>query len=1189
MRALPGQVFTSLSYNDDPILITPVALALRKQDVKMLSLLCSHSWGKIPMFKGHPEVERNKVVSLCLYILREDADFFKNPILTDLLNQQPDQRITSKIYSTSSVKWSLEVAEVFHAVETSKILELQQVVDTHPYTRSLLDIVKSTCVNGRSPIVDKKDIEDNGLWFSKLYFQKSLVLTALETGNWKIFEYLEAHNFNLTDLGTYMTGYDRSSKERNKFFMWYMLIRHLLKRGYFPLVHQLCQKQAIWNGPAIVGCLFTAARREDLQVIKLVADHFGDMNWFNGPKYLGCTVHGLLVNQGLQKEATLLKTYLVDFRTPAPNRYDVEEALKSVKSLEEFKNLIEDHPQWLNNPVAADRSLLMVMVTTRTFTLDRFEYIFREKKAEIDKVTQSIFGVKHNFMNMMLEEVRDITSAELLFDVLQFESVQEMLFNTHNFLSDLAKKIVSLSALKSRDETEAVRIVLLECFKATINISSLETIFFPPRSSQLDNQVFGLFEVIQNHNDLYDIAVERAFDIIGKDENKLTALVHLLVVYSKSIHRSAEPHGTTQVNQLALFMTLFYKLQDKDKGQMAGYTSSLEDWQDQYGMTFLMRLLSDTEDNRHVNKVLPWIIEEKVFNEDYINHQADMELGPWFNLQHILGVASPNKERNTVISKDQVFKVKRVHRLNKESGNYEPDIPDRKGQIKMISVDKIKVKEGDNEKESRVKITVGDIDQERNKRKSNEGVIGESLSLDEEENLSEDKTTDCISQLDHAVCDLGEAVSLDGDDSEAEDKSNGCIPELDLPIYSLEKKIGQWTVDNIKESKLGKIVEPEHFDRTSVITDSNETFMTKENKYKFAASASTRIMETHSTVEAQSKHYARGTTLMLLACKFHRWDVVKSLLNSYIIDVNHKDADGSNALHLAIVAGEVEICELMINIIEPKDLKSVVNYENKHALNLVCELMEKWTLNSSAQKIENLIYKRTGQKKKTKKIKVDKTKTQQLILLGQSCGFLFQLVGGVWICLGENCTVQVMAPGGKLRAEDGNHYTRYGYFYRLSEPYLVIYRHTCSTSVKVEQRKKWKVLDQFKFTFPDGKAKVVTTLYILLHSDSDDSDVDADTEEWECKKEDCGAIIEVNKNNVLVGHKGNHTCETILEMKFSNFGLLDTYTFLKDEGTFLLSQFHIDPIVLQETMLRAKAPGGVRGLAAREKKGAARL
>ena len=116
----------------------------------------------------------------------------------------------------------------------------------------------------------------------------------------------------------------------------------------------------------------------------------------------------------------------------------------------------------------------------------------------------------------------------------------------------------------------------------------------------------------------------------------------------------------------------------------------------------------------------------------------------------------------------------------------------------------------------------------------------------------------------------------------------------------------------------------------------------------------------------------------------------------------------------------------MINMIEPKDLKSVVNCENKHALNLVSELMEKWTLNSSFQQIEKLIYKRTGQKKNKTNIKVDKIKTQQLILLGQSCGFLFQLVGGVWIWRGENCTVQVMAQGGKLRPEDGNHYTRYG-------------------------------------------------------------------------------------------------------------------------------------------------------------------
>ena len=117
VRALPGLVFPSGSYYNEPIMITPVALALRRQDVKMLSLLCSHPWGQIPMFKGNPEVERNKVVSLCLDILREDSNFFKNPVLTDFLDQQPDQSITSQCYSTSSVKWSVSIAEVFCAVE----------------------------------------------------------------------------------------------------------------------------------------------------------------------------------------------------------------------------------------------------------------------------------------------------------------------------------------------------------------------------------------------------------------------------------------------------------------------------------------------------------------------------------------------------------------------------------------------------------------------------------------------------------------------------------------------------------------------------------------------------------------------------------------------------------------------------------------------------------------------------------------------------------------------------------------------------------------------------------------------------------------------------------------------------------------------------------------------------------------
>ena len=128
-------------------MITPVALALRRLDVKMLNLLCSHPWGQIPMFKGNPEVERNKVVSLCLDILREDSDFFKNPVLADLLDQQPDQRNTNYCYSSSSVKWSVCIAEVFHAdIERVKKLFRENIL--------LSQLVKESYVSGRSPMVE---------------------------------------------------------------------------------------------------------------------------------------------------------------------------------------------------------------------------------------------------------------------------------------------------------------------------------------------------------------------------------------------------------------------------------------------------------------------------------------------------------------------------------------------------------------------------------------------------------------------------------------------------------------------------------------------------------------------------------------------------------------------------------------------------------------------------------------------------------------------------------------------------------------------------------------------------------------------------------------------------------------------------------------------------------------------------
>ena len=76
----------------------------------------------------------------------------------------------------------------------------------------------------------------------------------------------------------------------------------------------------------------------------------------------------------------------------------------------------------------------------------------------------------------------------------------------------------------------------------------------------------------------------------------------------------------------------------------------------------------------------------------------------------------------------------------------------------------------------------------------------------------------------------------------------------------------------------------------------------------------------------------------------------------------------------------------------------------------------------------------------------------------------------------------------------------------------------------------------------------VTRLFL----DSEDSDDDGDTEEWACRKDGCSAKIEVNRDNVLVGHQGIHTCDTILKMEtVSNYGVLGAYTFLKEPGTLL--------------------------------------
>ena len=82
---------------------------------------------------------------------------------------------------------------------------------------------------------------------------------------------------------------------------------------------------------------------------------------------------------------------------------------------------------------------------------------------------------------------------------------------------------------------------------------------------------------------------------------------------------------------------------------------------------------------------------------------------------------------------------------------------------------------------------------------------------------------------------------------------------------------------------------------------------------------------------------------------------------------------------------------------------------------------------------------------------VDKNKRQQLTLnLGRSCGFQFQLVEDVWMCLGEDCRVQVRLEDGKIMEDGEPHYTRYYSIIVISD--ILQTQHKCHTyTIKVRE------------------------------------------------------------------------------------------------------------------------------------------
>ena len=334
--------------------------------------------------------------------------------------------------------------------------------------------------------------------------------------------------------------------------------------------------------------------------------------------------------------------------------------------------------------------------------------------------------------------------------------------------------------------------------------------FFPTRRTLADNPIHKLFDAIQDDKELCNIATERAFELIGKEENHMTALVHLILENFGRLFKSCGGNLAKKNTFLYLFESIFNSLKDKDRREQAGYTSSLEKWKDRYGMTFMMRLLLDSDNNEDINLLLQWIIEGGFFDEEYMNLKADtMDLSAQFDLQHRLGVVSANKERNTVVSNNQLVNIKRVQRQNPTTGQYEPFTEGTlTNQVKMISVKRVNVQEGGVERASRIMMTV-------KKHPDPKEVKSPSPNLD-------DPSTKilCIPEESGSEDELGEAVSLNGDISEGEEGKER-TDVIGLPMDDLEKKIGQWTIEGILKTDPGKIAEPERFDQTSVITDTD--------------------------------------------------------------------------------------------------------------------------------------------------------------------------------------------------------------------------------------------------------------------------------------------------------------------------------------------------------------------------------
>ena len=109
----------------------------------------------------------------------------------------------------------------------------------------------------------------------------------------------------------------------------------------------------------------------------------------------------------------------------------------------------------------------------------------------------------------------------------------------------------------------------------------------------LDKEVKGLFEVVNEDAELFEISARKAFDLLGKVENPITPFIQLLHAYVRSLYPKGIKNCLTNSRKLLGIFQYYVEIQ-RSMGLNIQEVNLLENWQDSYGFTFLMRLISDS-------------------------------------------------------------------------------------------------------------------------------------------------------------------------------------------------------------------------------------------------------------------------------------------------------------------------------------------------------------------------------------------------------------------------------------------------------------------------------------------------------------------------------------------------------------------------------------------------------------------